>query len=49
MVKERIPGMHGINNYVGEWKDDQAHGQGTLTMADRSKQVGEFKNGEFIG
>ena len=35
--------------YVGEWKNDQSHGQGTETYPDGSKYVGEFKDGNFHG
>ena len=35
--------------YVGEFKDDMANGQGTLTSADGYKYVGEFKDGKFDG
>lgn len=37
------------NKYVGEWKDDDWHGQGTLTFANGDKYVGEFKDGQFNG
>ena len=30
--------------YVGEWKDDKPHGQGTNTFADGYKYVGEWKD-----
>jgi hypothetical protein len=30
--------------YVGEWKDGKSDGQGTLTLPDGGKYVGEFKN-----
>ncbi len=35
--------------YVGEFKDDKFHGQGTLTFADGYKYVGEFKDDKFHG
>jgi hypothetical protein len=34
--------------YVGQWKDGQMNGQGTMTHPDGSKYVGQFKNNEFI-
>jgi len=37
------------NKYVGEWKDDKRHGQGTSTFADGDMYVGEFKEGEVHG
>ena len=30
--------------YVGEWKDDLKHGQGTLTSSDGSKYEGAWKD-----
>ena len=35
--------------YVGEFKDDERHGQGTNTWADGDKYVGEFKDGKRHG
>ena len=35
--------------YVGEWKDDKPHGQGTNTFADGSEYVGEYKDGNRHG
>ena len=35
--------------YVGEWKDDQLHGQGTYTHTSGDQYVGEFKDGERHG
>ena len=35
--------------YVGEWKDDKRHGQGTNTWASGEKYVGEFKDGKRHG
>lgn len=35
--------------YIGELKDGQYNGMGTLTSPDGSKYVGEFKNGKFDG
>lgn len=35
--------------YVGEYKDDKAHGQGTESLANGSKYVGEYQNGKPNG
>ena len=35
--------------YVGEWKNDQSHGQGTETYANGDKYVGQWKNGKYPG
>ena len=35
--------------YVGEKKDGERHGQGTVTFSDGSKYVGEFKSGKMEG
>jgi hypothetical protein len=35
--------------YVGEWKNDKWHGQGTLTFASGGEYVGEFKDNERHG
>ena len=37
------------SRYVGEWNDDQSHGQGTETYANGDKYVGEFKDGKAKG
>ena len=42
------------DKYVGEWKDDKFHRQGTYTYGDESqwagdKYVGEFKDNKFHG
>jgi hypothetical protein len=37
------------DKYVGEWKDDKAHGQGTYTFADGDKYVGEFRDDKRNG
>ena len=34
--------------YVGDWKDNKYHGQGTYTWGGE-KYVGEFKDGEYNG
>ena len=31
-------------NYVGEWKDNKMHGQGTYTYTNGDKYFGEFKD-----
>ena len=35
--------------YVGEWKDNKKHGQGTFTSPDGVKYVGEYKDGKSHG
>jgi dienelactone hydrolase len=35
--------------YVGEWKNDQFHGQGTETYANGDKYVGQWKDGKYHG
>jgi hypothetical protein len=37
------------DKYVGEFKNDQRHGQGTYTHANGRKEVGEFKNDKLNG
>ena len=37
------------DEYVGEWKDNQYHGQGTETYPNGSKYAGEYKNGKRHG
>ena len=37
------------NKYVGEWKDDKFHGQGTETWPDGGKYVGEFRDDKRNG
>ena len=37
------------NKYVGEWKDDKRHGQGTSFWADGDQHVGEYKDGKEHG
>ena len=34
--------------YVGEWKDDKQHGQGTHTFSDGYKWKGYFMNDEYV-
>jgi len=33
------------SEYVGEWKEDKGHGQGTMIETSGAKYVGEFKDG----
>ena len=37
------------NKFVGEWKDNLKHGQGTMTWTDGSKYVGEYKGDKRHG
>ena len=37
------------DKYVGEWKDNKQHGQGTTTWADGDKYVGEWKDAKKHG
>ena len=37
------------DKYIGEFKDDNMHGQGTYTFADGEKYVGEFKDDRSHG
>ena len=37
------------DKYVGEYKDDKYHGQGTYTFADGDKYVGEWKDDKIHG
>ena len=37
------------DKYVGEYKDDKEHGQGTFTWSNGDKYVGEFKDGKKHG
>ena len=36
------------DEYTGEFKDGKRHGQGSFTLADGSKEVGKFKDGNFV-
>ena len=36
------------DKYVGEFKDDKFHGQGTFTSPDGRRLVGYFRNNEYI-
>ena len=51
-VWDNCIGTHIDNNghkYVGHWKDDQQHGQGTVTFVTGNKYVGEWKDGKHHG
>ena len=37
------------DTYIGEWKDDKRHGQGTYTWVDGEKYVGEYKDNKRHG
>ena len=37
------------SKYVGEWKNNQEHGQGTFTSSDGGKYVGGWKDGLMHG
>ena len=37
------------SKYVGEWRNNKKHGQGTFTTADGDKYVGEFIDGRLHG
>jgi len=39
----------GNSKYVGQFKNDEPHGQGTFTFSDGSKYYGEWKNGKSNG
>ena len=36
------------NTYVGEWKENKKHGQGTQTYADGTVEKGIWENGELV-
>jgi len=40
---------HEGEEYVGGFKDDKPHGQGTHTDAMGKKYSGKWKDGEFLG
>ena len=48
MVKEKFTSPDG-RKYVGEYKDDKKHGQGTFTWSDEGKYEGKWKDGKFHG
>ena len=35
--------------YIGQWKDDEMHGQGTMYNPDGGKYIGSFKYGKYHG
>ena len=37
------------DKYVGEFSDNERHGQGTFTFANGNKYVGELRDGDFNG
>ena len=37
------------DKYVGNWKDNKLHGQGTYTSVKGNKYVGEFNNDKRTG
>ena len=37
------------NKYIGEWKNDNFDGQGTLTLTNGGKYIGYFENGRLHG
>ena len=45
MVKEHSLSLMG-EKYIGKWKDDKNHGQGTYTFHNGNKYEGEWKDGE---
>ena len=34
--------------YVGEWRDDKSHGQGTHTFANGTEERGYYMNNEYV-
>ena len=48
--REKIKAYGEGEKYIGQWKDSDYHGKGTLTINDPpQKYVGEFKNGKKHG
>ena len=53
--RQRYDGCFGIytapngDEYVGEWKDDKPHGDGTITYSNGNRYVGEFGDGHPNG
>lgn len=45
VMKEQVAGDNeGV--YIGEFYEDQMHGNGTFTFSDSSEYIGRFKNGQ---
>ena len=44
-INQRIITSPDGDKYVGEWKDNKRHGQGTLIWSNGRKYVGEYKDG----
>ena len=36
------------SKYIGAWKDDKKHGQGTYIHADGTQETGEWKDGQLV-
>ncbi len=36
------------HKYVGEWKDNNQHGQGTMTFANGDEKVAQWKNDKYV-
>ena len=36
------------DTYVGEWKDDKRHGQGTFIFANGTKESGYYMNNKYV-
>ena len=34
--------------YIGEWKENKYHGQGTITFPDGTKERGYYMNNEYV-
>ena len=49
MFNKQVSFNYDGGKYVGEVKDGEPNGQGTLTFPDGSKYVGEFKDGNYNG
>jgi len=49
LMKKKTINYPDRSKYVGEFKDDKFHGQGTYTFAKGDKYVGEHKDGKQHG